>query len=181
MEVTLSRWFQLALSGLIIFRGDGLEISILAYFVSCKYRYAITSLGHAFSPEMLTYFAILIFSYILLRIIRCIQDLSQKSTIRNDTILRPCFFPCKTSHSRMFPIRHRFSYSYLLAGIPVGFKGSIGGLISVDEERKNSWFSRKSWFTVHGDDYLARGHHPGGLEGKLQDYLKTQVSSFQIS
>ncbi|RKF57829.1 putative cyclopropane-fatty-acyl-phospholipid synthase protein [Erysiphe neolycopersici] len=74
----------------------------------------------------------------------------------------------------MFPIRHSFSYSYLLAGIPVGFKGSIGGIISVDVERKHSWFSRKSWFTVHGDDYLARGHHPDGLEGKLQDYLKTQ-------
>ncbi|POS85734.1 hypothetical protein EPUL_003159 [Erysiphe pulchra] len=79
----------------------------------------------------------------------------------------------------MFPTRHSFSYSYLLAGIPIGFKGSIGGFISVDEERKNSWFSRKSWFTVHGDDYLARGHHPDGLEGKLQDYLKTQGKDYK--
>lgn len=173
MEVTRRTYLQVALSVLILRRGNGLEIFLLAYHVLCGYKYDLRSAGRFLSSDILKYFALLVSSYIVLRIIRRTIGLGQTSIIRNDSPLRPCFFRCQTTHSRMFPVKHSFSYSYLLTGVPIGFKGSVGGLISVDEEKKN-WVSRKSWFTVHGDDYLARGHHPDGLKGKLQDFLASQ-------
>ncbi|KAI1002211.1 hypothetical protein K3495_g5996 [Podosphaera aphanis] len=82
----------------------------------------------------------------------------------------------------MSPVKHSFSYSYLLTGIPVGLRGTVGGMISIDEKDSNSWLSWKPWYTVNGDNYLARGHHPDGLQGKLSDYLRSQgVDSSQYS
>ncbi|KAK4033742.1 hypothetical protein C8A01DRAFT_49720 [Parachaetomium inaequale] len=89
-------------------------------------------------------------------------------------------FPCQTSHSRIFPKRHSFSYSYLLVGIPVGFKGTAGGMVSVGAKGKpgrSSWLSLAlfgSWFTVDAGDYLERGKAELGLRGKLDEYLQTQ-------
>ncbi|CCU77144.1 unnamed protein product [Blumeria hordei] len=94
--------------------------------------------------------------------------------LQHERAFKPLFFPCRTTHRRMFPVKHSFAYSYLLAGIPVGLKGSVGGLLSVDEAPQSSWWSRRSWYVVSGDDYLARGHHPDGLRGKLRDYLESQ-------
>ncbi|KAK3301355.1 uncharacterized protein B0H64DRAFT_370485 [Chaetomium fimeti] len=65
-------------------------------------------------------------------------------------------FPCWTSHSRLFPKKHSFSYPYLLVGIPVGFEGSVG------------------WFTIDAGDYLERGKSELGLRGKLDEYLWSQ-------
>ena len=48
--------------------------------------------------------------------------------------LKPLLFPSRTSHMRLFPKNHSFSYSYLLVGIPVGWRGSTGSLISADLE-----------------------------------------------
>lgn len=87
------------------------------------------------------------------------------------------FLPSETAHIRFFPQRHAFNYSYLLAGVPVGFKGSLGGIISVDEEsvgldnRKKA----KTWFSVDAEDYLARGHGHLGLKVKLDRFLLSEV------
>ncbi|KAJ9611740.1 hypothetical protein H2200_004924 [Cladophialophora chaetospira] len=87
-----------------------------------------------------------------------------------DTKLQPRIFECITSHRRLFPTTHSFSYSYLLVGVPIGCRGSDGRVLS--------WLSptnaSKAWFSVHAEDYLERGHHVDGLAGKLKDYLKTQ-------
>ncbi|CAD6500870.1 BgTH12-06575 [Blumeria graminis f. sp. triticale] len=96
------------------------------------------------------------------------------SQLKDECAFKPLFFPCRTTHRRMFPVKHSFAYSYLLTGIPVGLRGSVGGLLSVDEVPQSSWWSRHSWYVVSGDDYLARGHHPDGLQGKLRDYLESQ-------
>lgn len=80
---------------------------------------------------------------------------------------------------RLFPKKHQFSYSYLVVGIPVGWEGSIGGLLSVGVEASwslSSWF-QKGWFTVDDRDFFERGHSSTGLRGKLDAYLKTQVWS----
>lgn len=92
-------------------------------------------------------------------------------------------FPCRTSHSRLFPRKHVFSYSYLTIGIPVDFEGDAGGLVSVGIRAKpglSSWFSSVSpvsstWFSIDPDDYLERGKSELGLRGKLDVYLRTQV------
>lgn len=86
--------------------------------------------------------------------------------------LKPLVFPCRTSHTRFFPQKHSFSYSYLFVGVPVGFKGSAGFLLSADNGSK----AAKSWFHIEPTDYLSRGNDNLGLQGKLHLYLKSQVS-----
>ncbi|MCJ1227340.1 hypothetical protein MMC12_003995 [Toensbergia leucococca] len=80
----------------------------------------------------------------------------------------------------MFPKKHSFSYSYLLVGIPVGWKGSVGSFLSADLESLSHGFGRehrkfpKTWLAVDAADYLNRGDGAVGLQGKLEEYLKSQ-------
>lgn len=90
--------------------------------------------------------------------------------------LRPLVFPCRTSHTRMFPKSHSFSYSYLFVGIPIGWRGTIGKLLSADM-KSLPWKVRspRSWLSVESADHLERGDHVHGLRWKLESYLRTQV------
>ena len=89
--------------------------------------------------------------------------------------LRPLMIPCRTTHTRLFPAKHSFSYSYLLVGIPVGWKGRAGTILSADRSsRPKQEESRTTWFSVEAEDYLERKSHPDGLDGKLFEYLKSQ-------
>ena len=82
---------------------------------------------------------------------------------------KPLIFPARTTHTRLFPKQHSFSYSYLLVGTPVGWSGKIGGsFLSVDFER-----SSRGWFNIQNEDYLHRGRQDT-LELKLDQYLKLQ-------
>lgn len=85
-------------------------------------------------------------------------------------------FPCKTTHSRLFPEKHSFDYSYLVVGLPVGWEGISGGLVS-SSSAKQSWLSslRKGWYHIDPADYLERGDGHLGLRGKLDKYLESQV------
>ncbi|KAI2618149.1 hypothetical protein GGR54DRAFT_606206 [Hypoxylon sp. NC1633] len=82
---------------------------------------------------------------------------------------RPLLFPCQTTHTRLFPKKHSFSYSYLLVGIPVDWKGVAGGMISNDAHH-----GVKGWYNIDPADYLARGDGQLGLRGKLDAYLESQ-------
>ncbi|KAL1842025.1 hypothetical protein VTJ49DRAFT_6191 [Mycothermus thermophilus] len=93
--------------------------------------------------------------------------------------------PSQVTHSRLSPKRHSFTYSYLLAGIPIGFQGTAGGMVSVDDDNQRSpgrssrWpfplAKQTAWFTIDAADYLRRGHAPTpGLRGKLDQYLRTE-------
>lgn len=86
-------------------------------------------------------------------------------------------FPCKTTHSRTFPKKHSFDYSYLVVGIPVGWEGISGGLVSSSSSAESSWFSpsAKGWYHIDPADYLERGNGHLGLRGKLDAYLQSQV------
>lgn len=84
---------------------------------------------------------------------------------------RPLLFPCKTTHTRFFPKKHSFEYSYLLVGIPIGWTGTAGGMISND----GNGTGVKGWYNVNAADYLERGDGHIGLRGKLDAYLKSQV------
>ncbi len=89
-------------------------------------------------------------------------------------------FPCQTSHARKFPQKHSFTYSYVTVGIPVGFAGNAGGMVSVEAASTPgfpSWLSLTSpsaWFTVDAGDYLERGNSELRLRGKLDAYLRSQ-------
>jgi DUF1365 family protein len=93
--------------------------------------------------------------------------------------LKPCMFPCRTTHSRLFPTKHSFSYSYLYVGIPVGWRGQAGNMLSADSDLGGSNTS-KTWFGVVAEDYLQRGVHDRGLHGKLEGYLISQGISPDI-
>lgn len=84
---------------------------------------------------------------------------------------KPLLIPCQTTHTRFFPKKHSFAYSYLQAGIPIGWKGSLNPMLSEKLEA-----SPGSWYTVDAADYLDRGSGWLGLDGKLRRYLKSQVS-----
>ena len=92
--------------------------------------------------------------------------------------LRPLVFPCRTTHTRFFPKKHSFSYSYLFVGIPVGWRGSVGSFFSADL-KSLSWKDhrhKQGWLSVESTDYLNRGDNVHGLQGKLDSYLRSQVS-----
>lgn len=95
---------------------------------------------------------------------------------------KPLFFPSRTSHTRLFPKVHSFSYSYLLAGIPVGWQGRVGGMLAADQKNGGVLgvvenHSGIGIFSVNAADYLERGNGRLGLQGKLREYLRSQVSS----
>jgi hypothetical protein len=121
--------------------------------------------------------------FILLQLARYILGLKGVSSPSDNFPIKPLFFPCRTSHVRMFPTKHGFGYSYLLTGVPVGWGGSVGGMISEDDGKEQTpWYFRLfslnlggAWYTVNGDDYLDRGHVETGLQGKLTKYLEGQV------
>lgn len=99
--------------------------------------------------------------------------------------LKPLLFPCRTTHTRLFPKKHSFSYSYLCVGIPIGWQGSLNSFLSVDfrghltgKAYKQWW---PSWFSIMSSDYLNRGSHAAGLKGKLDDYLESQVCDWVSS
>ncbi|KAL7914898.1 hypothetical protein GGI35DRAFT_466649 [Trichoderma velutinum] len=87
--------------------------------------------------------------------------------------------PCRVSHSREQPKKHAFSYSYLTVGIPIGYRGNVNGMISVDSpDVSTSWLSKiwrvRSWFRIDSADYLERGNNKLGLRVKLDTYLRSQ-------
>lgn len=84
-----------------------------------------------------------------------------------EALLPPLLVPSKTTHSRMFPQKHSFEYSYLFVGIPVGMTGRSSKAISVDG-------SPPSWFNIRAADYLFRGNKDLSLAEKLQVYLERQ-------
>lgn len=93
------------------------------------------------------------------------------------TFLKPLVFPSRTSHTRFFPKKHSFSYSYLLVGVPVGWRGVVGPLLSVDEDGalRGATSGRGAWLSVRAEDHLHRGYDHRGLKGKLESFLTTQV------
>ena len=94
--------------------------------------------------------------------------------------LRPLILPSRTTHTRLFPKKHSFSYSYLLVGIPVQWRGLVAGMIGVNGSTAGTVEGSKAWFSVHAEDYLSRGDSQQGLDGKLRLYLETQVRNLRL-
>lgn len=103
-------------------------------------------------------------------------------------------FPTTITHTRVSPIRNTFRYRLLLIGIPVGFRGKVGNLLSVDEPLKEVTKKKNrnekdlfgavrmsystivtAWFSFDPIRYLHRGDDHRGLKYKLNQFLKSQV------
>lgn len=80
----------------------------------------------------------------------------------------PLIFRSRTTHSRLFPKKHSFSYSYLVVAIPVGFQGVCGDLLSVDVKEG------RRWLHVQASDHLERSKSHSNLRSKLSSYLQSQ-------
>jgi len=185
MELTTSNELLLVSAGIFSLVGNSLDLRLLTIFGIGRHWDIFRELidSHVNIKIVIDTAKTLTALLITLQIYRYIRGLHEPETGLNSFIAEPMLFPCRTSHTRLFPKKHSFSFSYLVVGIPIGWKGSTGGMISSDISRESSswywkWISLKSggtWFTVNGDDYLARGHVEGGLEEKLHDYLRSQV------
>ncbi|KAI9849948.1 MAG: hypothetical protein M1837_000162 [Sclerophora amabilis] len=86
----------------------------------------------------------------------------------------------------MFPQKHSFSYSYFYVGIPIGWRGSIDSLLSVDigfqdsvDTSRMTKHGKPGWFSVDAEDYLDRGDSGLGLAAKLNAYLQSQGSALE--
>ncbi|KAH0198053.1 DUF1365-domain-containing protein, partial [Aureobasidium melanogenum] len=89
-----------------------------------------------------------------------------------EQFLPPLLLPGRTTHSRMFPQKHSFSYSYFSVGVPVNFKGRAGSMLSSNLELLPPSQRPKGWFDVNASDYLYRGGEERGLEARLRCYLR---------
>ncbi|KAL2074936.1 hypothetical protein VTL71DRAFT_8716 [Oculimacula yallundae] len=95
---------------------------------------------------------------------------------------QPYLIPCRTTHTRFFPKKHSFSYSYLTVGIPVVYRNEAFGMISVEEQKHHlstgswsisRWF-RQSWYTIRACDYLQRSDQELSLRQKLDMFLQAE-------
>ncbi|KAL4947943.1 hypothetical protein BDW69DRAFT_203903 [Aspergillus filifer] len=110
---------------------------------------------------------------------------------------QPLLLPTQVSHTRLGPGHYNYTVPHFLIGVPIGLRGRLGGLLSIDEPNRcrldpeasspsrtqspGLWqygipspkFGRQSWFTVHAHHHLEKGVG-GGLEGKMRHYLASQ-------
>ena len=90
----------------------------------------------------------------------------KRETIEEE-LLPPLLITSRTTHTRIFPRKHSFSYSYLFVGVPVGVQGKLSRALSIDSQQRG-------WFEVRSVDHLDRGSTHLSLGEKLKRYLHTQ-------
>lgn len=160
------------------------KTDVVLLFLIVIFRSSKLSLG-ALKPDSLRpVFGIMIGAALVFGSAQLIK-VWKKRTVRKETLSKegpkPLFFPSRTTHTRIFPKHHSFSYSYLLVGIPAGWKGSAGGMVAANQGHKNiryglqDGYSGSCFYSVDAADYLERGNGHLGLEGKLRKYLESQV------
>lgn len=94
---------------------------------------------------------------------------------------RPMLFPVTLTHTRVSPVKNQFSHRVLLVGIPIGFRGRIGPLLSIDQGSPTMSYITSltkffAWFSFDPVRYLQRGDNEHGLRDKLDRFLRSQVS-----
>lgn len=144
----------------------------------------------------LTAIAVILFRLFLLILVKH-HVFIPSSNNSEDFLGRPMIFPVTIKHVRLSPIRNQFKYQALFIGIPVGLRGRIGNLLSVDESpdsttlatRSYSWRGELSkldtWFRIDSSPYLHRGDTDLDLKQKLDKFLIDKVvttlsSSYQL-
>ncbi|KAJ5606800.1 hypothetical protein N7537_003419 [Penicillium hordei] len=115
----------------------------------------------------------------------------EDSEIERTLLGRPLLFPARLTHSRMFPEKYNYWINYFLVGIPVGLRGRVGSVISIDSGEPgpssppksslrsfvNMMFGKLLWFTVDTDLYLHRGDGHLGLGEDPRQYPYAYIVS----
>lgn len=98
---------------------------------------------------------------------------------KKELLGQPLLFPARLSHARRFPEPERYNYwyDYFLVGIPVGLRGRIGTLLSIDNLPACETRREKCWFTIDPAYYLDPGSGDRSLEEKLRIFLERQASA----
>ncbi|TPR04741.1 putative proteasome subunit alpha type-3 domain protein [Aspergillus niger] len=140
----------------------------------------ILKVTHAGLQDILKLLALFVVAGILCLLVRLVMAafLGQRLVIHNphvrpDLLGRPLLFPAKLSHARRFPASERYNYwyDYFMVGVPVGFRGRIGNLISIDNQPTSESILEKCWFTIDPAYYLEPGSGDRTLEEKLNIFL----------
>ncbi|EXF76641.1 hypothetical protein CFIO01_13548 [Colletotrichum fioriniae PJ7] len=173
--------------------GTYLDTALLLLFTAYRNKHLLADLispyidSHLIRNQILLLPGFLL-GFIFLQICRFLLGLNASTASETEprkwktTPVKPLLIPCTTTHRRTFPEKHAFVYSYLVVGIPVGWRGNYGGMVSCDVDKAGwlSWFSLaprpagRGWFHVDPADYLERGNGHLGLRGKLDAYLTSQ-------
>ena len=169
--VTLTLWSYHAFVGKT-------DVWLTLCFVTWKYSTA-TILIRYVDPKQIG-----VFTGITLGICSFGCYILQRTSPRNGNGLngdpRPRLIPSHTTHTRLFPRKHSFSYSQLSAGIPLDYSGNANGSTSVHGPSLSTQLRRLSrpdaWFYVNSTDHLQRQRSSDGLRGKLDSYLESEVS-----
>ncbi|KZL72163.1 dna-binding wrky domain-containing protein [Colletotrichum incanum] len=167
--------------------GGRLDTALLLLFSALRSKQALADLVSDYiNPQTLRRQLLLLpgflLGFVILQICRFLLGLTKTGdSTKWTTPVRPLLIPCTTTHRRTFPEKHAFAYSYLVVGIPVGWRGTYAGMVSsgVEAPGWTSLFSvvpqpGKGWFDVNPADYLDRGNGHLGLRGKLDVYLESQ-------
>ncbi|KAF7556100.1 hypothetical protein G7046_g6384 [Stylonectria norvegica] len=160
------------------FAGCWLDLCLILAFVAPHHASAIVSLILDSDSIKIGGFGGIAVGFLTVSYQQAQHTLS-KAGVRTLGSATPYLIPCRTSHTRFFPKKHSFSYSYLVVGIPVGFEVKANGILSADLPLElKSWFSlslfSRCWFDVNAVDYLQRGVANSGLRGKLDSYLVSE-------
>ncbi|KAI2898419.1 hypothetical protein CBS63078_7658 [Aspergillus niger] len=140
----------------------------------------ILKAAHAGLQDILKLLALFVVAGILCLLVRLVMAtfLGQRLVIHNphvrpDLLGRPLLFPAKLSHACRFPASERYNYwyDYFMVGVPVGFRGRIGNLISIDNQPTSETILEKCWFTIDPAYYLEPGSGDRTLEEKLNIFL----------
>ncbi|KAK1593177.1 uncharacterized protein LY79DRAFT_190221 [Colletotrichum navitas] len=169
--------------------GGRLDTVLLILFSALRNRHALADLvsgyvdTHTLRHQLLLLLPGFILGFVVVQVCRFLLGLAAVpgDTEKWTTPVRPLLIPCTTTHRRTFPEKHAFEYSYLVVGIPVGWRGTYAGMVS-SGVRAPSWTSLfsvspqpgKGWFDIDPADYLDRGNGHLGLRGKLDAYLESQ-------
>ncbi|GLB09842.1 hypothetical protein AtubIFM57258_005771 [Aspergillus tubingensis] len=146
-------------------------------FVAAHLMLKMTDVGLREILGLLIFLAVSSILFIFIRLVIAAL-LSQHLIVHNlhvrpDFLGRPLMFPAKLSHARRFPAieRYNYWYDYFMIGIPVGFRGRIGNLISIDNQPTSESILEKCWFTIDPAYYLEPGSGDRTLEEKLHIFL----------
>lgn len=160
------------------FKSCRTDLTLAASFTVFR---TLHTLDYSYPSGLLCVFAISVFVCVLLVAYSfyAVPEIHlEKRPSQRATSFKPLIFPSRTSHVRLFPKKHGFSYSYLLVGVPLERKAAPDPTDSSDDKTSPedaNVHALMPWFKVDASDYLDRGNSHLGFQCKLDMYLKDQV------
>lgn len=99
---------------------------------------------------------------------------------------RPQLYPARLTHARFFPEKYHYWINYFLVGVPVGLRGRVGSVVTIESDQHTPAtnpvctfvkriFRIPPWFRMDTSWYLHRGDGHLTLAAKLEHFLKERV------